>query len=99
MEPVLAYDDFVQQANTKFEIQLEEQKVIELELTEISEAKRNGSQEQFALIFRGPLDVFLEQSTRSVSHKHFGQFDLFLVPVSQDAQGFYYEAVFNRFIE
>jgi hypothetical protein len=28
-----------------------------------------------------------------------GQFELFIVPVKQDAQGFYYEAVFNRIRE
>jgi hypothetical protein len=25
-----------------------------------------------------------------------GQFELFLVPIKEDEQGFYYEAVFNR---
>jgi hypothetical protein len=28
-----------------------------------------------------------------------GQLDLFIVPIRQDAQGFYYEAIFNRIRE
>ena len=28
-----------------------------------------------------------------------GEFELFIVPVMQDAEGFYYEAVFNRIRE
>jgi len=97
MEPALNYEDFVQQAHSNFQIQLEPPNVVDLELTEVSAVKRSETQEEFAITFRGPLDAFLGQGTRSVAHEKMGEFELFLVPVSQDAQGFYYEAVFNRF--
>jgi len=99
MEPALNYEDFVQQAHSNFQIQLEPPNVVDLELTEVSAVKRSETQEEFAITFRGPLDAFLGQGTRSVAHEKMGEFELFLVPVSQDAQGFYYEAVFNRFRE
>jgi hypothetical protein len=34
-----------------------------------------------------------------MEHDEMGQFDLFLVPIRQDDQGFYYEAVFNRILQ
>ena len=95
----LTYEAFAQQVNSRFQVQLDQQNTVELELTEISEAKREGNQEQFSIVFRGPANAFLGQETRSVSHPEMGQFHLFLVPVNQDAEGFYYEAVFNRFRE
>jgi hypothetical protein len=67
-----------------------------MELAEISELKVHPNQEEFAIVFRGPSNAFLQQGIRSVTHEQMGQFELFLVPIQQDTQGFYYEAVFNR---
>lgn len=96
MEAVLSHEIFTQNINTKFLIKIDEQRCVELELTEVSELKLYPQQEQFAIEFRGPLDIFLEQGTWSFSHKEMGQFELFLVPIRRDEQGFYYEAIFNR---
>ena len=99
MEPSLTHETFAQHANTKFQVQVDENTSVELELTEISELKLHPNQEEFAIVFRGLLNVFLGQGLRAVTHDQMGQFDLFLVPVRQDEQGFYYEAVFNRIRE
>jgi hypothetical protein len=40
--------------------------------------------------------MFLGQGVRNFEHEQMGKFELFIVPVEQDEQGFYYEAVFNR---
>jgi hypothetical protein len=40
--------------------------------------------------------MYLDQGVRNFIHDQMGQFELFIVPIRQDAQGFYYEAVFNR---
>lgn len=56
-------------------------------------------QERFSLVFRGPLEAFLPQRLYRVGHDVLGEFDLFLVPIAQDAEGFQYEAVFNRLNE
>jgi len=70
--------------------------VVALELVQAADRGSNPRQEQFALLFRGPLDPFLPQHLYAVEHDELGQFALFLVPVARDEQGYSYEAVFNR---
>jgi len=96
MEGVLTHEVFSRHANSKFQVQLDENTGVELELTEVSDLRLIPDHEGFAIVFRGPLDNFLGQGLRSFSHDQMGQFEIFLVPISQDGQGFYYEAVFNR---
>ena len=99
MEPSLTHEAFIQHANTKFQVQVDENTGVELELTKISELKLHPQQEEFSIVFRGPLDIFLGQGVRAVKHDQLGEFELFIVPIRQDEQGFYYEAVFNRIRE
>ena len=96
MEASLTHEEFSKHANTKFQVQVDENTHVELELTAISELKLYPQQEEFALEFRGPSDMFLGQGVRNFTHDQMGQFELFIVPIKQDEQGFYYEAVFNR---
>jgi|ERR1041385_8372629 hypothetical protein len=96
MPPALTHDEFSQHVNTRFQVQIDDGTTIEMELAEISELKVHPNQEEFAIVFRGPSNAFLQQGIRSVTHEQMGQFELFLVPIQQDTQGFYYEAVFNR---
>lgn len=58
-------------------------------------ARELGIREPFNLLFRGPGKPYLKQQMYTLLHAELGEVDLFLVPVSQDAQGFYYEAVFG----
>jgi hypothetical protein len=67
-----------------------------LDLIEVSELKVYPQQEEFTLTFRGPLNAFLDQGVRPFKHDQMGEFELFIVAIKQDAEGFYYEAVFNR---
>ena len=53
-------------------------------------------QEQFSILFRGPLEQALGQGLYRMEHDRLGSFDLFIVPVGRDAQGYQYEAIFNR---
>jgi predicted deacetylase len=80
----------------KFQVQVDENTAVELELTGISELKQYPRQEEFALEFRGPANMFLGQGIRFFKHEQMGQFEIFIVPIRQDNQGLYYEAVFNR---
>ena len=96
MEAALTHEAFTQNANTKFQVQADENNAVELELAEISEIKLYPRQEEFSLVFRGPLDAFLDQGGRLFKHDQMGEFELFIVPIKQDADGFYYEAIFNR---
>ena len=99
MEPSLTHAEFTQNINAKFQVAIDEQKCVELELVQVSEVKLFPQQEQFAIVFSGPLDTYLGQGTRLFKHEQMGEFELFVVPISKDAQSVYYEAVFNRLRE
>lgn len=51
--------------------------------------------EPFALVFRGPQNLPLAQATYQLQHDQLGELAVFLVPIDQDEEGFYYEAIFN----
>jgi len=99
MEASLTHAAFSQHANTNFQVQVDDNTNVPLELTDVSELKLYPRQEEFTLEFRGPSDMFLGQGIRNFTHEEMGEFELFIVPVRQDAQGFYYEAIFNRMRE
>ena len=96
MEASLTHEEFSKNANTKFQVQADENTHVDLELIGISELEVHPHQEEFAVQFRGPLDTYLGQGVRNFAHDQMGQFELFIVPIRQDEQGVYYEAVFNR---
>lgn len=53
-------------------------------------------QEGFTLTFRGPTRPPLPQRTYNLEHGTIGKLEMmFLVPVGEDENGRYYEAVFN----
>ena len=96
MEPALTHEEFSKHVNTKFQVGVDENTNVDVDLISISELKVYPQQEEFSLQFRGPLDRFLDQGVRNFSHEQMGQFELFIVPIKKDAQGFYYEVIFNR---
>lgn len=55
--------------------------------------------ERFSLYFAGPREPYLPQQVYRMEHELMGAFDIFLVPVSQNDNGFRYEAVFNYYKE
>jgi hypothetical protein len=57
--------------------------------------KGAAMREQFSLHFRGPATPLLPQSIYRLQHQDIGVLDLFLVPISRDATGTTYEAVFT----
>lgn len=96
MEASLTHEEFGRNANTKFQVEVDENTTVELDLIEVSELKIYPRQEEFTLLFRGPLNAFLDQGVRNFKHDQMGEFELFIVPIKQDADGFYYEVIFNR---
>ena len=99
MEASLTHEEFSKHENTKFQAEVDENTHVDLDLIAVSELKLYPRQEEFTLEFRGPLEMFLGQGVRNFSHDQMGQFELFIVPIKQDGQGFYYEAIFNRIRE
>jgi len=99
MEASLTHEEFTKHVNTKFQVENEESVPVELELINVSELKLHPQQTEFSLEFRGPLNTFLSQGVHNLKHDQMGQFELFIGPFKQDAQGFYYQAVFNNLRE
>jgi len=98
MEAELTHETLSKLLSTKFQIPVDAANPVELELSEISELLESPRQERFAIVFRGPTETFLGQGMRRFEHPQLGQFNLFLVPISQDDQGYCYEVVFNRIV-
>jgi hypothetical protein len=99
MSAPLTEAEFSKHLNTKFRIAGEQP--IELELAEVkgylSHAHEQSGMERFSAFFRGPREPFLPQRVYALEHESMGAFELFLVPVAKDENGFRYEAVFNYF--
>jgi dsDNA-binding SOS-regulon protein len=80
---------------SEFDVSIDSARTIRLTLTDVVESVKTERSEAFSLFFRGPSDTFLPQRTRTMKHPALGEFELFLVPIAQDKDGFQYEAVFN----
>jgi hypothetical protein len=52
--------------------------------------------ERFSAIFDGS-NIYLPQHVYSFEHERMGQFEMFLVPIGENRDGFRYEAVFNYY--
>jgi len=94
-------NQFSQQLNTKFRVNVDSPEPVELELVEValrpSEPTEQAGMERFSTFFYGPANIFLQQRTYEVVHPSMGEFAIFLVAIGSDERGFRYEAVFNRF--
>jgi len=90
---------FVENMGSKFRLRLEGSDSAELELVEVSEQQKGAHQEMFSIIFRCPSETVWPQGIYHLAHERMGELDLFLVPINKDAEGVYYEAVFNRMFE
>ena len=100
MAVALTEKEFSQHLNTRFQVRLDDQK-IELELVEVKgylpQANEQTGMERFSVFFDGPGNAPLPQRLYSLDHEKMGKFEIFLVPISGNDQGFRYEAVFNYF--
>ena len=95
----LDHGEFQNQLNSRFSLQLSDSESVELLLTEVSELSTSPRQEMFAIVFRGPANSIMPQRIYHLANDTIGELDLFLVPIKQDDEGVYYEAVFNRMLK
>ena len=94
----LHLNSFSEHLNTKFRAHTTDDKCVELELIEATDLGSNARQEQFSMLFRGPLDTALDQRMYKIEHASLGSFDLFVVPIGKDQSGRNYEVIFNRLL-
>lgn len=97
----LTEKEFSKHVNTKFRARLNAEAEVDLELDEVKGYPGHpGDQqgmERFSIYFKGPIAPHLPQQVYTFQHDQMGEFEIFLVPLSRNDQGFRYEAVFNYF--
>ena len=93
--------DFAKNVNTNFRVELEEWEPMDLKLVSVTPRKvdptEQAGMERFSAVFAGPLDALLPQQTYHMTHPEMGEFDVFLVAIGKEADGFRYEAVYNYY--
>jgi hypothetical protein len=93
--------EFAKHLNTNFRVQAESPRPVELKLIAVtprpSEPHEEAGMERFSAVFSGPVDIFLPQQTYHLIHPEMGEFDVFLVAIAREPDGFKYEAVYNYY--
>ena len=93
--------EFAKHLNTNFRVQAESPRPVELKLIAVtprpSEPHEEAGMERFSAVFSGPVDIFLPQQTYHLIHSEMGEFDVFLVAIAREPDGFKYEAVYNYY--
>jgi len=90
--------DFSTLLDGVFRVDLDDVPAGDLVLVKIEQLVSNEVQENFSLLFKGPIDGLSSQGIYRLANERLGEIDLFLVPVKKDESGMYYEAVFNNFL-
>jgi hypothetical protein len=91
----LSLATFTPYLNGTFQATSDSTTALQVELVEATEMHAPAGYEAFSLVFRGPPSPLLPQAIYRFQHQAIGVFDLFIVPIHQDQQGLYYEAVVN----
>jgi hypothetical protein len=93
--------EYSRNLNTRFRLLVDAPQPIDLTLVEVTPRKiqpeEEAGMERFSAVFMGPREIFLPQQTYRVSHPDMGEFDIFLVALGQEPEGFKYEAVYNYY--
>jgi hypothetical protein len=97
---ILTEKEFSKHVGTEFYVKVGEGET-RLKLAEVKgympEPTEEKKMERFSVFFEGPGDSLLPQQNFQMRHEVMGEFEMFLVPIRGNEQGFRYEAVFNYF--
>jgi hypothetical protein len=93
------HEHFAKLVGERFRVPLGADGEVELELTEAEKLSGERPDNAYSIVFRGPLDAFLEQRTYDMEHDALGRLSIFLVPIAERKEGFLYQAVFTRLDE
>jgi hypothetical protein len=101
MAATLTEKEFSKHVNTKFRASRDAESLADLKLVEVKGYRNREDEQQgmerFSIYFTGPINPFMPQSLYRLEHEVMGEFEIFLVPLARDGQGFRYEAVYNYF--
>jgi len=98
MADVLTLTTFAPLVGQKFQATSANDEKEELELIEADATPVHGNaprQDPFSLVFRAAKGCGLWQGIFQLEHKHIGCAELFLVPIGEDEEGVYFQALFN----
>jgi hypothetical protein len=97
----LTYDAVAPLVGAAFTARTDDGARVPLTLTEASDTGLPGGaapdgqpRTQFSLVFRGPVELPLQQGTYSIGGDLLEPQPIFIVPIGADAEGRYYQAVF-----
>jgi hypothetical protein len=91
----LTAEDFRAHLGTRFAVPAGSFECELIEVNDLGAAGAGRLRAPFSLVFRGPLDQYLQQGVQRLEHIALGPLDLFLVPIGPDKAGMRYEAVFG----
>jgi hypothetical protein len=101
MSQLQTEEEFRKHLNTQFRVQVNAPKPVDLTLVAVesrpSDATEEQGMERFSVIFSGSPEFLLPQSMYRLAHPEMGEFEIFLVAVAHEADGFRYEAVYNYY--
>jgi hypothetical protein len=92
-------DTFTPHVGETFRVIVDEKWEMAARLTSVKawgdETAKGRPRQPFTLLFHGPADARIPQRMYVVQHTAMEPFELFLVPIGNDAEGSRYEAVFS----
>lgn len=94
---MLDFGMFKELVGTKVAALSEAHGSVMLEITEAEQSPGDRPDNAFSVLFKGPLDAFLEQSTHQLTIGDHGDHAVFMVPINEHSDGYVYEAVFTAF--
>jgi hypothetical protein len=98
MLETLTLDVFSPLVGQTFQVYLQPEQAVQLELVEARPLSADNSPRQrppFMLTFRGPAQFVLPQRIYRVEHQAIGAHDIFVVPLGPGPGGMIYEVIFN----
>lgn len=98
MNALPSFEQFRERLNSRFAAAAADVP-FDLELVAVDPGPSSAVAEAFSLLFRAPKGVAPAQGSYRLAHESLPAMELFLVPVRQDVEGIYFEAVFNQLRE
>lgn len=94
---LLTLDHFAGCVNETFHAALKDGEIefVLVEARAASATAPNAVRVPFSLLFRNGSALLFPQQTYRMRHDRVGGFDIFLVPIAREREGFLYQAVFN----
>jgi len=96
LETLPTHSEFLTNSGSIFEVLVSDGSIREFYLQDVSDPKTSQYTVSFSLLFRAPADIAPEQGTYRMKHPELGIIELFLVPTKRDADGIYFESIFNN---